>query len=379
MRIAFYAPLKPPDHPMPSGDRMVARELVKALRRARHEVEIASRFRSYDRGDPERQARLAATGGRLAERIASRMARSARIDAWLTYHLYHKAPDWLGPRVSERLGIPYVVAEASYAGKQAGGPWRLGHEAVSEALARADLLLALNPADVEGVRPLLSSSARLEILPPFLDAAPLRAVPRQAARASLAVRTQLPRHEPWLLAAAMMRSDQKLASYRLLAEALTMLRAHPWRLLVAGAGPAEREVRRTFSALSDRVTWLGLLPPNALRTFYGAADLYVWPAIKEAWSMSILEAQAAGLPVVAGRSGGVPGVVEDRETALLAAEGDAPAFAANLRRLLLHPQRRRSMGRAAARRAAREHDGSVAAGRLDRALRNACERYSGRW
>ena len=44
---------------------------------------------------------------------------------------------------------------------------------------------------------------------------------------------------------------------------------------------------------------------------YAAADLYVWPAVREAYGIALLEAQAAGLPVVAGREGGVAEVVAD--------------------------------------------------------------------
>ena len=47
MRIAFYAPLKAPDHPVPSGDRQMARLLLEALRRCGHAVEPASRLRAY--------------------------------------------------------------------------------------------------------------------------------------------------------------------------------------------------------------------------------------------------------------------------------------------------------------------------------------------
>ena len=56
MRIAFYAPMKPAGHPLPSGDRLMARLLVSALGLAGHSVEPASQFRSYDgAGDPSRQ------------------------------------------------------------------------------------------------------------------------------------------------------------------------------------------------------------------------------------------------------------------------------------------------------------------------------------
>jgi hypothetical protein len=47
--VAFYAPLKPPDHPVPSGDRRMARALIAALTLAGCPVELASRLRSYDR------------------------------------------------------------------------------------------------------------------------------------------------------------------------------------------------------------------------------------------------------------------------------------------------------------------------------------------
>ena len=69
--------------------------------------------------------------------------------------------------------------------------------------------------------------------------------------------------------------------------------------------------------------------------------------------MAILEAQAAGLPVVAGRSGGVAAVVRDGETGLLTAPGDATAFAQGLRALLSAPEKRHAMGRAAAANVAR--------------------------
>ena len=59
MRIAFYAPLKPADHPTPSGDRRIGRLFLDALRRAGHQPFVASRLRSYDgAGDTRRQARL---------------------------------------------------------------------------------------------------------------------------------------------------------------------------------------------------------------------------------------------------------------------------------------------------------------------------------
>src|SRR5580692_5812505 len=159
MRIAFYAPLKPPDHATPSGDRRIARLLLEALRLAGHEPFLASHLRSFDPiGRERRQKQLAAHARQAAERLIARWrARPGTApELWFTYHLYYKAPDWLGPAVSAALDIPYVVAEASFAAKRAGGPWDIGHRGVEAALRQADRVIGLNTADRDGVLPLLA-------------------------------------------------------------------------------------------------------------------------------------------------------------------------------------------------------------------------------
>jgi len=370
MRIAFYAPMKPPDHPVPSGDRRMARLLMAALRRAGHEIELASRLRSRDgAGDPARQARLARAGKATAARLLSRYrARPAaeRPRAWITYHLYYKAPDWLGPAVSAGLGIPYIAVEASLASKRAGGPWADGHRAVLAALGHATAVIALNPADV----PSLPDPERVHLLAPFLDTAPFRtAAERADARAELATQLNIAAAPPWLLAVAMMRPGDKLASYRQLAAALAHLADRDWRLLVAGDGPARADVEAAFAgAAPGRVRFLGAWPAKRLPDLYAASDIFVWPAHNEAYGMAILEAQAAGLPVLAGASGGVAGIVRDGRTGVLVPPGDTAAFAAALGDLLTDPPRRRALGAAALATVAAEHGLDRAAERLNAIL-----------
>src|SRR5436190_16779829 len=186
MRIAFYAPLKPPGHPTPSGDRRIARLFLEALRRAGHQPFVASRLRSFDgHGDARRQARVAALGQRIVERLLWQWREKPETapHLWFTYHLYYKAPDWLGPAISTALGIPYVVAEASCAAKRAGGAWASGHRAVEQTLRRADAVIGLNSADRDGVMPLLRDRCRWFALPPFLDAAAYPARPARPAEA----------------------------------------------------------------------------------------------------------------------------------------------------------------------------------------------------
>ena len=141
--------------------------------RRRPRVESPPAFAaSTRRAMPARQARIAAAGRDAWPAgcsVAGGGVRPAeQPELWFTYHLYHKAPDLLGSRGLHGLGIPYVVAEASTARKRAAGRWALGYAAAAAAIRRADLILGLNPADDDGVRPLLAD-ARLRPLPPFLD------------------------------------------------------------------------------------------------------------------------------------------------------------------------------------------------------------------
>lgn len=368
MRIGFYAPLKPPDHPVPSGDRRVARLLLRALAAAGHQVELTSALRTYCPAPdalPAARAAAEAAAGRLVRMLPVR-PRAQAIDAWLTYHLYYKAPDWIGPTVADALAVPYLVAEASSAAKRLAGPWAAGEQAVAAALARASAVLSLNPADDAGVLTHLDRPDRLFRLLPFLD---LDAESAPAMdRAALAGRFAIPPAAPWLLAVAMMRDGDKLASYRLLGQALALLDDLPWRLVVAGDGPARDAVA---AALGPRAHLLGACPPELLRAFYTAADLMVWPAVNEAFGMALLEARAAGLPVVAGDQGGVATIVDDGRSGLLVAPLSAAGVAAAVRRLLTDPAMRSRMAGFARAHTAAKHGLAAAAATIDAALAHA--------
>lgn len=371
MRIAFYAPLNAPIDGTPSGDRRVGALLTQALKLAGHQVDLVSTFRSFDGdGDPVRQAALRDEALAAAETLLARWRGRPpgdRPQLWFTYHLYYKAPDWLGPRLSGALGIPYVIAEASHAPKRASGPWALGHEACAHAIRHASLLLCPSRFDIPGLAALVGSSSAIVHVPPFLDAALLRAAAgaRAVHRSRLAEAHALDTQSPWLLAVGMMRHGDKLASYRELAQALSLVADRPWSLLVAGDGPARDHVTSALEAgIPGRTRLLGELDQARLAGVYAACDLMVWPAVNEAYGMALLEAQAAGLPVVAGKVRGVPEVVQDGSTGLLAPGGDPAAFARCVHALLDSPERRRAMGRAGAAFVARSRSLEAAARQL---------------
>ena len=363
MRVLLHTPLKSPDSPIPSGDREMARGLRRLLRRLGHTVVMPALSRVAP-GVPQPQDHLALErrARAKAQRLIARwralpMRHPERFDLWLTYHCYYRKPDWLGPIVTRALGVPYVLVEASHAPRRAQGPTRLGHRAVERSLAAADLVLTVNPRDVAGVKARLRPGAHQVWLPPFIDTRPFAPTPRAA------------NDTPLLLSVGMMRTRDKLDSYRVLAEALGRLKDKPWRALLVGDGPARGEVEAMMDPLGERVCFAGIVPHAELPATYASADLYLWPAINEAYGMAFLEAQAAGLPVVAGRTGGVPAVVADGDTGVLTPIGDAAAFAAATARLLDDPKARVQLGKAARARVNARHDERAAAHALAAALR----------
>lgn len=365
MRVLLHTPLKPPDSDVASGDREMARGLARLLKRLGHSV-IMPPLSRVAAGVPmvERhlalQRRARAQAARLIARWRALPARHPeRFDLWFTYHCYYRKPDWLGPIVTRALGIPYVISEASHAPRRAQGPTRLGHRAVERALAEVDLVLSVNPRDVPGVKARLRPGAHQRWLPPFIDTRPFRAA---------AARRRPTNGAPVLLSVGMMRTRDKLASYRVLSQALALLRDKPWTALLVGDGPARPEIERLMAPFGERVRFAGALPHAELPAVYADADLYLWPAINEAYGMAFLEAQAAGLPVVAGRTGGVPAVVTDGVTGVLTPIGDPVAFANAVAQLLDRPDERARLAAAAARRIVAHHDEGAAAHALAASL-----------
>ncbi|GGE94469.1 glycosyltransferase family 4 protein [Stappia taiwanensis] len=368
MRIAFTAPMKPLDDPQPSGDRTTGRQIVAALTAGGHEVRTASRFRAWrPEGGVAAQKEVERLALAEAARIGDEWTREGyRPDLFLTYHLYHKAPDWIGPALAERFGIPYVVIEASRAPKRRTGDWAHGFAAADAALARADMVAALHRADHACLAEVLPEE-RLTILPPFLDTSAFSSHPRSE---------RAPDTPPRLLAVGMMREGAKEQSYRLLAEALARLTHLPWTLTIAGDGPRRAAIEALFP--KTRCNFIGLQPETEMPALYAGHDVLVWPAIREAFGFVFLEAQAAGLAVIGGDAFGVPDVVPDGQSGLLSPEGDSTAFAANLETLLTAPDQIARFGAAGRAHVTAHHGLASGTARLDALIEAALHNRAGR-
>ena len=118
-----------------------------------------------------------------------------------------------------------------------------------------------------------------------------------------------------------------------------------WSLQIAGDGPARAEVETLMAPFGNKVRCLGALDETALQEAYRTSGLLFWPGVDEAFGMVYLEAQAAGLPVVAQDR---PGVREILAGAVHPAPQDGPAsLAARISDLIEHPAKRHKAGIAA--------------------------------
>lgn len=332
MHIAFYAPLKSPRHPVPSGDREMARLLIQALENAGHKVELVSELRSFARM-PDQPAIY-----ELAEQERHRLMQSWRAGQkpglWFTYHPYYKSPDLLGPSLAKMFDLPYITCEASYSKRRDEGLWRDQQALVVEGVRQAVVNVCFTQRDELGLQNVVSKD-RLKRLPPFIDTAAFATEPTG-------------QDSQQLVTVAMMRPGDKMESYRMLAASLALLNHVPWKLKVVGDGPAMAAVQECFTQIDkDRIEWVGQKESHEIANILYSSGVYVWPGFGEAYGIAYLEAQAAGLPVVAQAVAGVPEVVKNGITGILTPVNDVAAFRRAIEQLCADSDQRSKMGRAA--------------------------------
>ncbi|MDP8905649.1 MAG: glycosyltransferase family 4 protein [Chloroflexota bacterium] len=139
-----------------------------------------------------------------------------------------------------------------------------------------------------------------------------------------------------------------LKAYRILRK-----RGYDCRLLVAGSGPQEREARRYIATRRlNGVELLGRVSDEDKARYFATADVYVSPATgAESFGIVLLEAMAAGAPIVCSDIHGYKGVVRRGEEALLVPPKDVDALVEAIARLLDDAELRGRMSEAGRRRA----------------------------
>jgi phosphatidyl-myo-inositol dimannoside synthase len=272
----------------------------------------------------------------------------------------------LGPR----LGVPYGVilhgAEVTVPGRVPGARAALAH-----VLRRASVVVSAGgyPA-AEGRRAAGDIRAPIIEIPPGVDASsilPLKAPERRAARQRLG----LPARGP--LVVSLSRLVPRKGMDVLIEAAGRLAPSYPDLVVaIGGSGRELDRLRRQAAASPVAVHVLGRVSDEDRSALLGAADVFVmdcrnrWLGLEqEGFGIVFLEAAAAGVPQIAGDSGGAAEAVEDGTTGLVVGTpGDPGALAGAIRVLLADPTLRRRMGRAGRARAQASFDYDVLAPRL---------------
>jgi phosphatidylinositol alpha-1,6-mannosyltransferase len=276
----------------------------------------------------------------------------------------------LGPRLSVPYGVILHGAEVTVPGRLPAARRALAH-----VLRHASIVVSAGgyPA-AEGRRAAPGLTAPVVEIPPGVDAAavtPLKAPERRAARDRLG----LPAAAPLLVSVS--RLVPRKGMDVLIEAAGRLSPSYPDLVVAIGGDGRERKRLERLAARSPAdVRVLGRVSDEERADLLGAADVFVmacrnrWAGLEqEGFGIVFLEAAAAGVPQVAGGSGGAAEAVLDGTTGLVVADPSDPgAVAEAIRALLADPARRRRMGRAARSRVQESFDTDVLASRLAEAL-----------
>jgi glycogen(starch) synthase len=234
------------------------------------------------------------------------------------------------------LGIPYVV---SLRGGDVPGfrpyDFALYHRLIAPVIRRVWHGAQAVVANSQGLHQLASrfdSRVPIDIIPNGVD----------LARFAVSERTWEP---PRMLFVGRVVYQKGLD---LLLEALGGLRQIPWELVVAGDGSQREPLtgRARDLGLAERIRFAGWLRGDKILQAYRRANLLVFPSRHEGMPNAVLEAMAAGLPVIASRIAGNEELVVDGETGVLVPAEDPGALQQALAALLPDSKRRAAMGAA---------------------------------
>jgi phosphatidylinositol alpha-1,6-mannosyltransferase len=276
----------------------------------------------------------------------------------------------LGPHLDVPYGVVLHGAEVTVPGRLPGS-----RATLARVLRGARLVVSAGsyPA-AEARRVVPDLTASLVEVPPGVDTGsiiPLQAAERRAARAVLGLPVQGP------LLSSVSRLVPRKGMDVLIEAANRLAPSFPdLTVAIAGDGRELDHLRRLAEWSPIAVHVLGRVSRADRAALLGAADIFVmacrnrWMGLEqEGFGIVFLEAAAAGVPQVAGDSGGASEAVEHGVTGLVVEDpGDPGAVAEALRSLLADPTRRRRMGRASRSRVLESFDNDILASRLAEAL-----------
>lgn len=307
---------------------------------------------------PPTDLKMAVPGDPRAYRRFVRLLERDRIDAVYTTHCWSAIFTWLACR--RRAKRPLFVATEH--GFQRPGASPLLEPIRLRAVRSADFVISVSTAQAEWMsRDLRISPDRIVVLPNAIDPEPFAEISELTPEARRERRTELglERDRPVIVSVARLVPEKDPMT---LLEAVMRLDA---QLIFVGDGPLrlKLEMATQSMGLASRVRFAGT--QSDTRPFLAVADVAVLASIHESQGIVLLEAMAAGLPVVATRVGGIPEVVLDGITGILVTPRDAPSLAEALSRVLSDREFARMLGSCGRERARRDFSLTVRARALE--------------
>jgi glycosyltransferase involved in cell wall biosynthesis len=189
---------------------------------------------------------------------------------------------------------------------------------------------------------------------PPVNASALKLAAARAPRETLATRYGIPAPKAWVTVAARLQHYKGQTHFL---RAISALKADPdWHGLIMGGSlfgqetAYQRELHQLCASLglADRITFTGFVPDDDAAGLLKASTLLVHPALEEDFGLSVAEAQALGVPVVAYAATGPAEIVVPGETGWLVPVGDIPALGVAVADALSSPARLAKFGRTAA-------------------------------
>jgi glycosyltransferase involved in cell wall biosynthesis len=167
----------------------------------------------------------------------------------------------------------------------------------------------------------------------------------------------------------------------LLCEAMESLTDHDWKLLIVGGGPLSDDLREWSARMNGRVVIVPAVRLEEVPQYLAAVDIFVLPSLstsrwKEQFGYTLAQAMMSGKACVGSSSGAIPEVIGGAGEVFQ--ERSATDLTQSLRRLLLDPEYRSSLGHAARRRAVHEYSNEAVGGKyLALFEKTAALRHSG--
>lgn len=266
------------------------------------------------------------------------------------HHLPSADLPWLARRLRR---VPFVLSP--YFHPATTWRWRLYERTLGALTIRADVTVLVSRHEERLLRRAGLRPRRLALVPPAVE------LPAQVEPAA--------RREPVVLFVGRLRRGKGVD---VLAAALpeVLRRVPEARALVVGPDEGGADGLRALAGTHGRVRLLGRVDSETLADLYRRSAVLAFPSTDETFGIVLLEAMAAGVPVVAARAAATPEVVTDGESGLLHVPGDHAGLAAALTALLLDGAQRDALAAAARERVARHYLPEVQAAAMEELYRS---------